>query len=270
MCKRSLKVTLIIFGIVFLGLSYLRGFARKNYVFPVLMYHSVNPEAVPENRLAVTPRAFDSQMAFLKRFHYNVLPLEDAAKLIKAKKGMPARSVAITFDDGYQDNYAYAFPILKKYNFPATVFIITQEVGRINPSGIKDRLSWGEIKTMQDSGLITFGSHTLGPEPLVNIESEEEIRRQIFYSKKALEDKLGRSINLFSYPEGKFNKHIRQLVIDAGYQAAVVTSPGAKFASNDTFAIKRLRISSTSNNPLVFWIETSGLYTFIKERRDDR
>jgi peptidoglycan/xylan/chitin deacetylase (PgdA/CDA1 family) len=210
--------------------------------------------------------AFEAQMRFLKEHKYNVLPLEALAGLIRDKKRIPALSVAITLDDGYEDNYLYAFPILKKYGLPATIFIIVDEVGRPQ----NDRLSWEQIKVMQDSGLITFGSHAFGPEPLVNIKSGEELRRQIFDSKKALEQRLGRRVCAFSYPEGSFNRQIRQLVIEAGYTMAVATNPGRKFSNYDIFALKRLRISSPCNRLLVFRIETSGFYNFIRESRQKK
>ena len=141
------------------------------------------------------------------------------------------------------------------------MFIITQEVGR------PDRLSWDEINQMQASGLVTFGSHTLGPEPLTKIKSEAEVKRQIFDSKKVLEEKIGRPVVMFSYPEGRFNDKIKQLLKDAGYKLAVATSPGKKYSSNDVFLIKRLRISENAADPVVFWFETNGFYTLIKENR---
>ena len=120
---------------------------------------------------------------------------------------------------------------------------------------------------MQDSGIITFGSHTLGPEPLINIKSEQDLKKQVFDSKKILEEKLGRPISAFSYPEGRFNNRIKQLVMTAGYKLAVATNPGRKFSSDDIFALKRLRISANSNSLFIFWIETSGYYNFIREHR---
>jgi peptidoglycan/xylan/chitin deacetylase (PgdA/CDA1 family) len=238
-------------------------FLRLHYVVPIIMYHSISPLAKSQNRLAVSVKNFERQMYFLKRARYNILPLESLADLIREKGKLPPRTVIITFDDGYKDNYVYAFPILQKYKLPATIFIISNEVNR------PDRLSWEEIKEMQASGLITFGSHTLGPKPLIDIQSEEELRKQVFVSKKVLEEKLNRSVDLFSYPGGMFTQNIRRLVIEAGYKAAVATSPGKKFPNNDIFALKRLRISSTSNNLFVFWFEISGCYTFIKEHRDE-
>lgn len=256
---------LIIFVLVFSLINFL----RANYVPPILMYHEILPNPDSAYRLAVSIKAFDRQMAFLKKHHYNVITLEALADLIKEKKRIPPRTIVITLDDGYWNNFTYAFPILKKYNLPATIFIIINEVGRINKFGKRDRLSWDEIKLMQDLRIITFGSHALGPEPLINFKDKAEIKRQIFDSKKILEERLGRKVVAFSYPEGRFNAKIRQWVIDAGYKLAVTTSPGKKFPDDDLFALKRLRISSSSNSPIVFWIETSGFYTFIKERRDD-
>jgi len=236
---------------------------NHHYVVPVIMYHSVSPQATEANRLSVSAASFERQMRFLKEHRYNVVTLEELAALISEKKKIPPRTIAITFDDGYKDNYEWAFPVLKKFNLPATVFVIIDEIGRPQ----QDRLSWEEVKAMQDSGLVTIGSHCMGPDPLTKISAPDEIKRQIFESRRVLEEKLGRKVFAFSYPEGRFTSQIRGLVIDAGYKVAVATNPGRHYPDDDVFALKRLRISHTSDNLFVFWAETSGYYTFIKERR---
>lgn len=256
--NKRLIIPLLIAALIIVSLA---GFFKHNYVVPIIMYHSVNPEAKPENRLAVTAQTFQRQMRFLKTHNYNVIPLEELCILIKEKKKIPPRTIAITIDDGYKDVYTYAFPVLKKYGLFATVFIIIDEVGRPQ----NDRLSWKEIEAMRDSGVVFFGSHALGPEPLVKIKSNEEVKRQISASKRILEEKLGVKINLFSYPEGMFNHDIRQLVIDFGYLGAVATSPGPDYPDDDVFALKRLRISENASNMFIFAVETSGFYTFMKE-----
>jgi peptidoglycan/xylan/chitin deacetylase (PgdA/CDA1 family) len=264
MSKR--KILIGIFGSIIVAISLWVNVIRQNYVVPIIMYHSVNPDAHPENRLSVTPKTFQRQMYFLKKHRYNVLPLESLIDLIKDKKKFPPKTIFITFDDGYRDIYLYAFPILKKYNLPATIFIITNEVGRAQ----NDRLTWEEIKAMRDSGIISIGSHSLGPEPLTNLKSEEVIKKEIFDSKKILEEKLGHQINFFSYPEGRFNAKIRQYVIDAGYKLAVATHPGRDYPDDDLFALKRLRISENARNLFVFMVETSGYYTWMKESKRKR
>jgi peptidoglycan/xylan/chitin deacetylase (PgdA/CDA1 family) len=257
------KTLVAVFGLIIIGILFFLGVIRGKYVLPIVMYHSVSPSASRQTMLAVKPETFERQMRFLRDNRYNVITLEELVALIKDKKKIPPRTIVITLDDGYRDNYTYAFPVLKKYGLCATIFIIVDEVGRPQ----NDRLNWNQIKAMQDSGLIVFGSHALGPEPLNKIKSEEEVKNQVFLSKQILEQKLGKKVYAFSYPEGRFNPKIRQLVIDAGYKVAVATNPGKRYPGDDVFALKRLRISENASNLFVFWVETSGFYTFIKEAR---
>lgn len=169
--RRSLIFVTVV---VVFSLFLLVNFIQKIYIVPLIMYHSVNAKVRPKMELLiVTPQTFEKQMRFLKEWHYNVLPLESVAELIRNKKKIPARTVAVTFDDGYRDNYTYAFPILKKYNLPATIFIIVNEVD------LPDRLTWEEIKVMRDSGLITFGSHALDAQPLTEIKLRVDLKKQI-------------------------------------------------------------------------------------------
>lgn len=264
---RKRKILIFVFGAIFIAVILLAGFLRRHYAVPILMYHMVDEVLVrKQESLNVTPKAFERQMSFLKRHHYKVLPLETLVDLIKENKSIPPKTVVLTFDDGYKNNYTHAFPILKKYNLPATIFIIVNEVGRSQ----NDRLSWEELRQMQDSGLIKFGSHSIGAEPLININDEEELKRQIFDSKKMLEAKLGQKVALFSYPEGFFTSKIAWLVKDAGYKAAVATIPCGNFPNDDLFALKRIRVSEKASNMFIFAVEASGYYTFMKEYKKCR
>ena len=263
---RKLKFTGLIFGVFVLGAVLLVNFFNSQYVVPILMYHSIDQSAEDGNRLAVTAETFERQMRFLKQHNYNVVALEELVELIDSRQDIPAKTVVITFDDGYKNNFTHAFPVLEEYQIPATLFIITNEVGRPQD----DRLSWGEIHQMQDSGLISIGSHCVGAEPLINIESEEELIYQITASKGILEERLARQVNLFSYPEGFFDDQIKALVVQAGYKGAVATNPGPDYPDDDPFALKRLRISENAANLFVFAVESSGYYTFMKEWKKKR
>ncbi|HNQ50977.1 MAG TPA: polysaccharide deacetylase family protein, partial [Candidatus Omnitrophota bacterium] len=148
-----------------------------------------------------------------------------------------------------------------KYGLPATIFLIVNDIGK------PDKLNWGQIREMRDSGLITFGSHSLSHPFLECITSPPELVNEILGSKNALERSLGRPVRTFSYPCGRLNDDVRQKVIDAGYGAAVVTNPGKTFSSSDVFALKRLRISENAANLFIFWFETTGYYNFIREHR---
>ncbi len=257
---------LVFFGVIlFIAVIFSAAFLRSRYTVPILMYHSVNPESNPDiELLRIKPEIFRRQMRFLKEHHYNVVPLATVADRIKNNKPIPARTVAITFDDGYKDNYTYAFPILKEYNFPATIFVITSEMS--NPAQ-KERLAWEDITVMQASGLITFGSHTITHPDLSKVLSPADLKKEVAGSKKILEEKLGRKVESFAYPIGKFDAKSRQAVIDAGYSLAVASNPGKAFSNKDVFALKRLRISKNCANMFIFWVEASGYYNFMRESK---
>ncbi|MDO8488873.1 MAG: polysaccharide deacetylase family protein [Candidatus Omnitrophota bacterium] len=232
---------------------------RSQYMVPIIMYHSVTPQARIDNRVEVSASRFQYQMEFLKNHHYNIVSLEEAGKMIKERKRVPAKTIAITFDDGYEDNYIYAYPVLKRLKIPATIFIIVNEVDRSNG----DRLNWNQIKEMQGSGLISFGSHTLDHFYLPEVKSEEELIRQIFGSKISLEEKLGVPINTFCYPAGRFNLHIKDLVAQAGYKYAFATGLGRKYSNQDVYLIERVRVSE-SDNLFELWAKISGYYNTFR------
>lgn len=234
---------------------------RQQYVLPIAMYHSVKPEVPAGNRLTVSVAAFERQMAFLKRHRYKVVPLDTVAAYVSGTARIRGRVLAITFDDGYEDNYTYAFPILKKYGIPATVFVVVQDIGK------PGRLSWDQILEMQQSGLVSFGSHTLTHPYLAAVSSPRARTREICDSKRMLEERLGVAINAFSYPMGNFDAGVRQTVRDAGYRIAVATNPGPSCPNTDVLALKRLRISENARNMFVFWFETTGYYNFLREKR---
>ena len=228
------------------------------------MYHYVQDSSIVEHdKRYIRPLTFDKQMKFLKDHKYNVIPLEEFANSLKEKKPMPRDTIVITFDDGHIDNYQYAYPILRKYNLPATMFIITGEIGKEN------FLTLEQIKEMSDSGLITIGSHTVSHKHLPSLQDKERIRKEIILSKQVLEAIIKKRVNCFSYPIGGFNEEIRQMVIGAGYTIAVATSPGLNYPQDDPFAIKRVRISESSSNLFTFWFEASGLYKHLLELRKE-
>jgi len=259
MFRRKSVIIISLAVVIILALS---NYLRVIYQVPVLMYHSVNPKSDEVlKRLIVKPESFARQMKFLKEHHYNVVSLEELGAMLRDKKKIPYKTVAITFDDGYKDNYIYAYPVLNKLQIPATIFVIYDEVGRPQ----QDRLSWDEIAEMRSSGLITIGSHTLGPVPLVDIKSEAELRRQIIDSREMFEQKLQAPVNTFCYVGGMFTPHIKELVKEAGYKYAVATALGRRHPNDDVYAIKRIRISSSSDNLMDFWVRVSGYYNSFRE-----
>jgi peptidoglycan/xylan/chitin deacetylase (PgdA/CDA1 family) len=229
------------------------------YVVPILMYHSIdNNDNV--TKLSVSPKSFARQMEFLSKNNYNVVPLEKVVSYIKKKEKPPQKTIAITLDDGFYNNYQYAYPVLKKYNMPATIFIIVNRVG--NPGF----LNWEEIKEMADSGIVEIGSHTKVHFWLLGSD-DRFLQDEVAGSKKILEEKLGRKINSFCYPMGAFDAKSEKAVEDAGYACAVSTSPRG-VAPDDIYALKRIRVSHSADNLFVFWAETARLYTWFKRHRE--
>ncbi|MFC1754569.1 polysaccharide deacetylase family protein [Thermoproteota archaeon] len=256
---KVLSVVCILALFLAIGLGF---FLKSKYVGPVLMYHYVlDSQKAKKDRRIVTPNSLESQLNFLKTNNYNVIPLEEFATLVREKKDIPNNTVVLTFDDGHLDNYTNAYPILKKYGLPATMFIIVEDLS--TPGSVtKD-----QIREMSDSGLITIGSHALHGEHLPSMSDESELKKEIYDSKESLEKILGKPVNCFSYPIGGFTEKIREMVINAGYTAAVATSPGVDYPDDDVFAIKRVRISESSKNLFIFWFASSGLYRYILSAR---
>jgi peptidoglycan/xylan/chitin deacetylase (PgdA/CDA1 family) len=234
-------------------------YAKAQYVVPIIMYHKIDANSAA-SRLSVSPESFRAQMRFLKNHKYNVVKLEDLAKMVKENK-LLSKAIAITFDDGYEDNYLNAYPVLKETGLTATIFVIPAMVGS------DGYLTWDQIIEMSESGIITIGSHSLSHQWLTGM-AVQQLDREIIDSKRSIESHIGKEVNTFSYPVGGFDKDVREKVIKAGYKIAVATNPGKKYPKHDLFAMKRLRISSTSDNLFVFWFEITGFYTWIKEHRD--
>ena len=213
-----------------------------------------------ETKLSVSPESFKRQMEYLDRAGYSVVSLREAAEMIR-KGDRNEKTVALTFDDGPVNFYTNAFPVLKKHGFAATVFVVSDRVGAAG------YLSGEQVREISDAGL-DIGSHS-DSHPDLRQLSTEGLKREVEGSRMALEKYTGRKSMFFAYPEGKFNAFVRNAVIDAGYEGAVATNPGRGTPADDVYAIRRTRISRTSDSMLVFEIESSGYYSFIKELRDD-
>lgn len=250
--KKLLTIIVIVIAI-YSGFSLL---LDKVYVVPILTYHNIDGNS-KEDGLSVSPKSFERQMKFLRDYKYNVIPLDSLVSLMNNKMRIPRNTICVTFDDGKINNYNTAYPILKKYNIPADIFITVDHVGK---SGYMD---WPQIQEMYKSK-INIGSHSLTHPFLQFMEDKDAMRKEIRDSKNIIESKLKEKIYIFAYPLGGFNGEVRKEVIDAGYIGAVGTNLPVGYPDNDRFVLPRLRISKNCDNMFVFWFETNGYYTFIK------
>ncbi|HAU31526.1 MAG: Polysaccharide deacetylase [Desulfotomaculum sp. 46_296] len=216
---------------------------------PVLMYHKISPDLKSGGLgMRVTPARFNLQMQYLAKNGYHTVPLTELTDFIKGNKTLPSKSIIITFDDGYLDNYKYAFPILKKYGFTAAVFVVTDYIGKTNEFDaakklqmVNQLLGWNEIDQMSDYG-ITIGAHTLKHVSLTDI-TLPEARYEIENCKLVLEEHLKTPIEAFAYPYGHYNSQLKEIVRKSGYTIAVTTDQGLVTPESDPYAIKRVRIT---------------------------
>lgn len=202
------------------------------------MYHSVsnNPEF-----FTVKPADFEWQIKYLYENKYNVIAL---SQLVEKK--IPKNSIVITFDDGYEDNFTFAYPILKKYNFPATIFLTTGRIGDKNYTNkrgiIMPMLDWQQLRVMHSPGLIDFEPHTVS-HPKLGALDPKEADREIRESKEVIEKGLGKSCQSFAYPYGNFNQEVREIAKPL-FKLAVSVKPGFVGKSDNAYELKRNSIDS--------------------------
>lgn len=206
----------------------------------ILMYHSVSDTG---HFFSVSPHAFARQMAYLKGAKRPVITLGELIRRLAAREPLGG-AVAITFDDGYEDNYTAAFPVLKKFGFSATIFVTTGLVGTRDRRGM-ERLSAQEIRELAASGLVEFGVHTKNHPKLSQIE-EAQAKEEIVGSKKELERILGAPVASFAYPYGDYDANARQVAQEAGFSAAVTVKEGLVDAESDPFLLPRNSIDSST------------------------
>lgn len=252
------KVKFVLAGVI-LSLAGFLMWLYGQYSVPIIMYHRVEYAGKLDPN-SVTPENFAKQMKFFKDHGYQVISLDALVEGIKARRAFPRNSVVITFDDGYANNYQYAYPTLKEYGYPATVFAISDLVGQ------KDFLTWDQIKEMQ-SFKISIGSHTRQHAYLPEVSPEKQID-EIEGSKKIFDQKLGVSTDYFSYPSGGFSQSIEELVKKAGYKGACTTNRGHQNSNKDVYALKRIRLSDKDLAPSYLRIKLSGYYNLFRESKD--
>lgn len=210
---------------------------------PIIMYHYVeyvkDQGDIIRKRLDINPYVFENQLRTLYDDGYHTYFVKDVPDIL-ADKIVPAeKSVILTFDDGYEDFYYDVFPLLKRYQMKATIFVINDFIGR------KGFLNESEIKEVIGSGLVELGSHTLD-HLYLKLVPKTIAEKQILESKKKLEEKFGIEVKSFAYPYGAFNKETVELVKDAKYSVAVSVISGVEQSKENLFYLSRVRAGALS------------------------
>lgn len=244
--------------------------------------------------ITVAPEVFEAQMRYLSEGGYRALSLDEIAAYVSGRLDAGGRAVAVTFDDGYLDNYVYAFPVLKKYGIRAAVFVVTDWVdgASVKKASIGDfradvpshgdtkrlvkegefqkvSISWEMAEEMGASG-VDIQSHTKTHRPCVGL-SVEELARELSGSKAIIEKRLGRACDHLCWPKGKFDHAAIDAAKAAGYKALFTTRHGVAKKGGDLFGMERMVVKDSA-----LWFRTrmmvytndflSAAYLKVKKR----
>lgn len=203
----------------------------------VLNYHKIDDVNIA---LAVAPQEFEAQMAYLKSGGYHAITPDQLVGNLKRGEALPPKPLLITFDDGYADNYVNAYPILKKYGFTATVFVVTDYLSRY-----PNYMTWDQAREMKQNGF-TIASHTMSHQSLTQL-SDKQIAAELAGSREALDYQMGKQPQYFAYPTGAYDLRVAKLVEDAGYEAAFTIKYGNVDRACNLFALERVPVFRTGD-----------------------
>lgn len=237
---------------------------RGKKEIPILMYHRVvrNKKEAGKEGIYITQDKFEWQMRYLFKKGYKTITFNEY-------KGYEDKAVILTFDDGYEDNYAIVFPILRKYNFKAVIFLVP---GLKENLWDKDKPLEPRLKLLSEDQILEmsrygfeFGSHSLTHPHLTRINEEGAIE-EIFKSKEKLERLLKCKVISFAYPYGELNEKIKDIIRLAGYKYAVTTDYGPPFIDDDLLCIRRIPVFPKTGK-LSFKHKIRGDYFWYKLKK---
>ena len=247
--KNILLLTLYLFLALFLVIV-LWSIRESSHGIPVINYHQVNP--VENGPLTVPAKDFAAQMKYLHDNGYTTISPNDLHDFLVNKTPLPEKPILITFDDGYEDNYVYAYPVLKEYNMKATIFLVSDYMDRFD-----NYLTWPQVYEMSENN-IYMGSHTLSHFELPPLPSTE-MENQLVGGKLAVEWKTFKFCEYIAYPGGFYNQQVLSETKKAGYKGGFTVFYDYVRAGDDPYTLNRIPIYGNVHMPVArFWLRINA------------
>ncbi|MCL6639664.1 MAG: polysaccharide deacetylase family protein [Firmicutes bacterium] len=258
-------IIIIVAFVAWMAVSF--GFFDKSQRVPVLVYHDFWDKPSDDRKRLTSAAIFAAEMDYLHNNGYHVIPLKKLINYMESGESLPEKPVVITFDDGYEGNYTIAYPILKKYNMPATIFVIAGFEQFPAPEPDHSRLSWEEMREMEASGLIDIQAHTYDlhyklftdrdktrRKPAViaraylfskerretREEYEERLYNDFLRARTTIETNLNKKVDTMAWPFGAYNDTAVRLARKAGFKYFVTTIWGLNQRGDSVEAIRRV------------------------------
>ena len=214
--------------------------AQGEIYLPILLYHYV--EIVTDERdtiregLSITPQVFESQLVTLVNNGFTPITFDDLSAYYAGRAELPNKPIIITFDDGYRDFYTDVFPLLKKHQIRAAIFVVS---GFLDYT--KNYLTRTQLAEIAESPLVEINAHSVN-HPNLTLLALPGAAWEIAESKRALEAVLGRPVNHFAYPFGAYSQILAQEVTRAGFHSAATVELGVTQSFTDRYTLKRIRV----------------------------
>ncbi len=212
-------------------------YANGYQTVPILCYHRFGSD---KSKMVVSPDDFARQMEYLAQHDYRVIRIADLIEFLQGKRALPKRAVVVTMDDGYKSTYQYAFPILRRLNFPATIFVYSEYIG------VREGLSWKEMQEMVASGLVDIQPHSKTHSNLGFAqpgEDDADYQQRIEAETQAPLYDISKNLNIpvhtFAYPYGDTNKDVIEELKRRDYRLAVTVQPGSNAAFAYPYMLQR-------------------------------
>lgn len=218
---------------------------------PILMYHRVAPSGRDATRrFRLHPDDFEAQLRHLRERGYRSITLEQWRAATARRATVPARSIILTFDDGYADFPTYALPLLRRYGFQATIFVVTDLVGGTNvwdeaQGETIELMDWPTLLELGDHG-VELGSHSATHRPLVSLPAAE-LTRDLCRSRACLHERTGVPVRSIGYPFGLSDAGVRAIAAACGFHFGVTTDEWQASYGDDLLRLPRLEVRGTQS-----------------------